>query len=227
MTPAQIARDALVRIASLPMESPCALPAITDEVVKRCAKIHRNTAVKAFDGRKLKWDELSNDRREATLVGIRAALEEFVRQTRPENIRSLTEQEARAAAMAAVRPMYTSGIDHGAPTNLNERWDGSSRQARQLTHPEEIRRATEQAARAAAMAAVIPSERWKTGDRIVMPDGQEAVVTVFDDDTRAAVYTHVADDEAGRVAWGNGEPFDPWKSEAWQAGWRNGQERWG
>ena len=150
MTPTQLARDALagqltpldalVRIAG--MEEVRARSEIddvfrarlyypiTDEVVERCARIHRDTAVEAFGGIDQKWDDLSDDRREATLVGIRAAIEEFVRQTRPQEVRRATEQDAHAA-----------------------------------------------------------------------------------------VYAQTADREAGEVAWGCGEPFDPRKSQAWCNGW--------
>lgn len=171
MTPTQIARDALagqmtpldalVRIAEMedvPMTTRQttngtwtsggwtnlieieghidSTPAITDEVVERCRNAYGRTPGTCADG-------------------IRGALEEFVRQTRP------------------------------------------------LTHPEEIRRATEQAAREAAMAAV--EER----------------------DAHTTVYAQTADDEAGRVAWATGEPLN----DAWPAakidGWWDAHRRWG
>lgn len=130
-------------------------PAITDEVVERCW--HAYTTSRGSD-----------------LNAIRAALEEFVRQTRP------------------------------------------------LTHPQEIRRATEQAAREAAMAAVRPKCKYCETNHEQYggcPAGR------IDYDTRAAVYTQTADREAGGVAWGCGEPFDPWWTPEKQAGWREAQEQ--
>lgn len=213
-TPTQIARDALagqmtpcdalVRIAGMeawkPDDYPVwsmhahadSTPAITDEVVDRCLKAYNDPYLGVKDG-------------------IRAALEEFVRQTAPKR-----PQQAGIAMGSFAQQQQATPPKHEWKSVDGERLRS---QVMSANHPgkcggpgvcwecdrgaDDVRRATEQAARDAAMAAV------------------------REQDLHTTVYAQTADDEAGRVAWATGEPLNGAWTNAKIRGWIDAEKRWG
>lgn len=237
MTPQMIARDALagqmtpmvalVMIAGMeawePDDYPVwsmhadSTPAITDEVVEMACGVCFD-AVSAHD-KGVGWQRMASHTKTIMRIGIRAALEEFVRLTShtghagkcggpgvcwecdrgAENVRRATE---RAARDATVKAMTTCPVCY-APK-------GSGHDCSWCSN--------------AAMADVRPKCKY-CGTNHEQYGGCPAGRTDYD--AHATVYAQTADDEAGRVAWATGETLNGAWTNAKIRGWIDAEKRWG